>query len=225
MIFILTGAGLSAESGLGTFRDEGGLWTRYDLSEVATPEGYARDPVKVLEFYDARRANAAGAEPNAAHRALARLSQEAGAMLVTQNVDTLLEAAGAKGVVHMHGQLDRALCNKCRRRWKAPERMCPFDACPHCGAQAVRPDVVWFGEMPYAMDEIEDGLARADLFVAVGTSGTVYPAAGLAEAARAAGVDTLEINLEPTGGAFDRGIYGPASQVVPEWVDGLLIEA
>ena len=222
MIFVLTGAGLSAESGLGTFRDVGGIWSQYDLEDVATPQGYARDPVKVLDFYNARRANAAGARPNAAHGALARLEREAGAMLVTQNVDGLLEAAGAGEVLHMHGRLDRALCNRCRRSWAAPEVMCPFDACPHCGAQAVRPDVVWFGEMPYGLDEIEAGLARAALFVAVGTSGTVYPAAGFVDAARDAGVATLELNLKRTGGRFDDARYGPASEVVPAWVDEVL---
>ena len=173
MIFVLTGAGLSAESGLGTFRDEGGLWTQYDLSEVATPEGFAADPEKVLSFYNARRANAAGATPNAAHHALARLSKEASTTLVTQNVDSLLEAAGALNVIHMHGQLNRALCHVCGARWDAPDVMAVTDLCPACAAPATRPDVVWFGEMPYHMEAIEDAMTQADLFVAIGTSGTV----------------------------------------------------
>ena len=222
MIFVLTGAGLSAESGLGTFRDVGGLWTQYDLSEVATPEGYAADPEKVLSFYNARRANAAGASPNAAHHALARLSQTTATTLVTQNVDSLLEAAGAQKVIHMHGQLDRALCHRCGARWDAPDTMAVDDSCPDCGARATRPDVVWFGEMPYHMDAIENALSRADLFVAIGTSGTVYPAAGFVDMARAIGVRTLELNLELSGGRFDDGRYGPATQIVPAWVEDTL---
>ncbi|QFU09429.1 NAD-dependent protein deacylase [Rhodobacteraceae bacterium THAF1] len=222
MIFVLTGAGLSAESGLGTFRDEGGLWTQYDLSEVATPEGFAADPEKVLAFYNARRANADSATPNAAHTALARLSQQTQTALVTQNVDSLLEAAGARDVIHMHGQLDWALCAGCGARWDAPAVMQVSDPCPACAAKATRPDVVWFGEMPYHMDRIENALSAADLFVAIGTSGTVYPAAGFVEMARAYGIETLELNLEPSGGRFDDGLYGPATDIVPDWVDRVL---
>ncbi len=218
MIFVLTGAGLSAESGLGTFRDAGGIWTRHDLQEVATPRGFVANPTKVLDFYNARRANAASARPNAAHHALARLAREGRARLVTQNVDTLLETAGAGEVLHMHGRLDRAKCDKCAATWPAPALMDPFDTCAECGAQKVRPDVVWFGEMPYHLHEIEKGLFAAELFVAIGTSGTVYPAAGFVEAAREAGIPTLELNLEPSGGRFDVGRYGPASEVVPAWI-------
>ncbi|PZX15793.1 NAD-dependent deacetylase [Palleronia aestuarii] len=222
MIFVLTGAGLSAESGLGTFRDAGGLWSRYDLEEVATPRGFAANPHLVHDFYNARRANAAGAAPNAAHHALARLQAAREVMLVTQNVDDLLERAGARDVLHMHGRLGGALCADCGARWEAPLVMSPDDPCPECGAAATRPDVVWFGEMPTGLDEIDAGLARATLFVALGTSGTVYPAAGFVEMARAAGTPTLELNLEPSGGRFDDGRYGPASEIVPGWVDGLL---
>ncbi len=222
MIFVLTGAGLSAESGLGTFRDQGGIWTRYDLSEVATPEGYARNPVKVLDFYNARRANAARATPNPAHHALARLERAGAARIVTQNIDTLLESAGARDVWHMHGRIDRAKCNKCGRTWDAPAEMDPFDACGGCGAHKVRPDVVWFGEMPYHLDDIEEALSAAELFVAIGTSGTVYPAAGFVEHARLIGTPTLELNLEPSGAPFDDGRYGPASRIVPDWVDEVL---
>lgn len=222
MIFILTGAGLSAESGLGTFRDEGGIWTRYDLQEVATPEGFARDPARVHAFYNARRANAAAAAPNAAHRALAALQAAREVMLVTQNVDGLLEAAGARDVLHMHGALDRARCAACDARWTAPAAMAADDPCPACGALATRPDIVWFGEMPVLMDEIEAGLDRATLFVAIGTSGSVYPAAGFVDLARMARTPTLELNLEPSGGRFDDGRYGPASEVVPAWVADLL---
>ena len=217
-IVVLSGAGLSTESGLGTFRDVGGLWSRYDLADVATPEGFARDPALVHDFYNARRANMRVAAPNAAHAALARLSKEPGITLVTQNVDDMLERAGARGVIHMHGELSRALCHACDARWPAPPVMAPEDCCPTCGAAATRPDVVWFGEMPYRMDEIEAALTQADLFVSIGTSGTVYPAAGFADLAREAGARTIELNLEASGGRFDERREGPASETVPRWV-------
>lgn len=225
-ILILTGAGISAESGLGTFRDENGLWTRYDLNDVATPEGFARNPVLVQEFYNERRANCLGAEPHAAHRALARLMRAwpGRVTLVTQNIDDLHERGGARGVIHMHGELGRALCAACGHRWDAPAVMQAHDPCPACAEPATRPDVVWFGEMPYHMERIYDALARADLFVAIGTSGNVYPAAGFVAEARAAGARTLEINLEPSAtiGAFDDARFGPASRVVPDWVAEML---
>ncbi len=220
-IVVLTGAGVSAESGLGTFRDKDGLWTKYDLAEVATPEGFAADPEKVHAFYNARRANALEAEVNAAHDALARL-EAAGALIVTQNVDNLHERAGAEGVIHMHGELMRALCAGCGATWEAPRVMAVGDACPECGGGPTRPDIVWFGEIPYHMERIGDALARCDLFAAIGTSGEVYPAAGFVEEARRVGAETLEINLEATGGRFDRRILGPASEVVPAWVDAVL---
>ncbi|MHA7887081.1 NAD-dependent deacylase [Roseicyclus sp.] len=223
-IVILTGAGVSAESGLGTFRDKGGLWTRYDLSEVATPEGFARNPALVHDFYNARRANALDASPNAAHAALARLQAEHGGVtLVTQNIDDLHERAGSRDVIHMHGQIQRALCAVCGARWDAPRVMGPRDACPSCGAAATRPDIVWFGEYPYHMERIADALAGCDLFVAIGTSGEVYPAAGFVEEAAGLGAETLEINLEPSApGRFDRVIAGPATQAVPRWVAEVL---
>ncbi len=220
-IVVLTGAGVSAESGLGTFRDKDGLWTKYDLAEVATPEGFAADPAKVHAFYNARRKNARAAEPNAAHGALARL-EAAGALIVTQNVDDLHERAGAAGVVHMHGELMRALCAACGATWEAPDVMEVGDACPDCGGGPCRPDIVWFGEFPYHMDRIAEAVQGCELFVAIGTSGEVYPAAGFVEEARGAGARTLEINLEATGGRFDQRILGPASDVVPDWVEGLL---
>ena len=224
-IVILTGAGVSAESGLGTFRDKDGLWTKYDLAEVATPEGFAADPGKVTDFYNARRRNAAGAEVNAAHIALADLSDAMGRdlMLVTQNVDDLHERAGARDVVHMHGELMRGLCAACRATWDQRDDMAVAQSCPACGGGPTRPDIVWFGEIPYHMERIADALAEADLFVAIGTSGEVYPAAGFVEEARAYGAQTLEINLEPTGGhRFDRVIAGPATQSVPAWVAEIL---
>lgn len=225
-IVILSGAGLSAESGLGTFRDTDGLWTQYDLAEVATPEGFAADPAKVHGFYNARRANCLAASPNAAHTALAEL-QAAGiaeVTLVTQNVDDLLERAGAHAVIHMHGQLTRALCAACGHRWDAPHTMEPDDPCPACARAATRPDIVWFGEIPYHMEQIDAALMAADLFVSIGTSGEVYPAAGFVQEARLAGIATLELNLEPSSASavFSEARYGPATEVVPRWVSDLL---
>ncbi|MGA0539936.1 NAD-dependent deacylase [Neotabrizicola sp. VNH66] len=227
-IVILTGAGLSAESGLGTFRDKDGLWTRYDLEEVATPEGFARNPALVHEFYNARRANARAAQPNAGHQALARLQRDwpGDVLIVTQNVDGLHEAAGAQGLIHMHGILDGALCAACGHRWTAPAVMAPQDPCPACAAPATRPDIVWFGEMPYQMEEIWFALRQCDLFVAIGTSGTVYPAAAFAQDAGRAGAHCIEINAEPSAVTqdFDEVILGPASQTVPDWVASLLAQ-
>ncbi len=221
-IVILTGAGVSAESGLGTFRDKDGLWTRYDLQEVATPEGFARNPVLVHDFYDARRKNALEASPNAAHVALAALERSHHDLtLITQNIDDLHERAGSTRAIHMHGELMRGLCAACDHRWDAPAIMRPQDTCPNCAAPATRPDVVWFGEIPYHMDDLVKAVERADLFVAIGTSAEVYPAAGLVELARG---DTLEINLEPStrANAFDAHRHGPASEVVPAWVAEML---
>lgn len=225
-ILILTGAGISAESGLGTFRDVDGLWTKYDLEDVATPEGFARDPALVHAFYNARRANCLDATPNAAHGALGRLqAQHAGRVtLVTQNVDDLHERGGATDVIHMHGELAGALCAQCDHRWPAPREMSPAAPCPSCAAPRTRPDIVWFGEMPYQMDAIYAALGEAGLFVAIGTSGTVYPAAGFVGEARAMGIPTLELNLEPsdTAGVFDDARFGPATEIVPAWVDEVL---
>lgn len=227
-IVILTGAGLSAESGLGTFRDKDGLWTRYDLEEVATPEGFARNPALVHEFYNARRANASAAQPNAGHQALARLQRDwpGDVLIVTQNVDGLHEAAGAQGLIHMHGVLDGALCAACGHRWAAPAIMASQDPCPACAAPTTRPDIVWFGEVPYQMEEIWFALRQCDLFVAIGTSGTVYPAAAFAQDAGRAGAHCIEINAEPSAVTqdFDEVILGPASQTVPDWVAALLAQ-
>lgn len=225
-IVILSGAGLSAESGLGTFRDKDGLWTKYDLSEVATPEGFAMDPAKVHGFYNARRANCLEAQPNAAHEALAQLQAAWGAdlTLVTQNVDDLLERSGARDVIHMHGELTGALCAACGHRWAAPRAMDPADPCPACAQPATRPDIVWFGEIPYHMEAIESALQMAELFVSIGTSGEVYPAAGFVQEARMMGIPTLELNLEPSSGSglFSDARYGPATEIVPAWVADLL---
>ena len=225
-IVILTGAGISAESGIGTFRDNGGLWERHRVEDVATPEAFARDPDLVHRFYDMRRAAIQAAAPNAAHAALARLDVAWGGELtiITQNVDDLHERAGATRLIHMHGEHLNAWCTACdtRHRWREPL----FDRppCPACGAAALRPDIVWFGEMPYWMDAIYAALNRADLFVSIGTSGAVYPAAGFVRLARAYGARTLELNLEPSEGSgwFDESRLGPASVLVPAWVGTLL---
>ena len=224
-IVILTGAGVSAESGVATFRDANGLWEEHDVTDVATPEGFARDPALVQRFYDARRARLVAVAPNAAHVALARLQRALpGAVtLVTQNVDDLHERAGGE-VVHMHGELLRA---RCTARGNAMAWTGPLTgaACPECGA-TLRPDIVWFGEMPMRTDEIDAALARCDLFAAIGTSGGVYPAAGYVEVARARGARTVEINLEPSGNpGFDEVRTGLATRAVPAWVDEVLASA
>jgi NAD-dependent deacetylase len=231
-IFVLTGAGISAESGLGTFRDkdEQGIWAKFDPMKLATPKAFARDPKAVLAFYDLRRRNLLNARPNAAHNALARLERALAARggrltLVTQNIDDLHERAGSRRVIHMHGELLKARCQHCDglRLW--PEDLTPLDVCPDCGrAGGLRPHVVWFGEMPLCMDLIDRALRKADLFVAIGTSGAVYPAAGFVTEARAYGVRTCEINLEAADNAdlFDEQRYGPASETAPAWVDELV---
>jgi NAD-dependent deacetylase len=226
-IVVLTGAGISAESGVATFRDAGGLWEGHRVEDVATPEAFRRDPATVHRFYDARRAALAGVSPNPAHVALARLEESLGddLLVVTQNVDDLHERAGSTRVLHMHGELLKALCTACEGRFPWPGDLYDGPACPGCEQLALRPDVVWFGEYPYGLDVVEDALARADLFVSVGTSGAVYPAAGFVQTARHLGVRTLELNLEPSGGShlFDETRHGPAGTVVPAWVDEVVM--
>lgn len=225
-IVVLTGAGISAESGIDTFRAAGGLWEQHRVEDVATPEAFARDPDLVQRFYDARRAAVQRVSPNAAHHALARLDREwrGGLLIVTQNVDDLHERAGATRVLHMHGELHSALCARCeaRHRWTGP--LIDRPPCPACGAIALRPDVVWFGEMPYQMERIYAALREADLFVSIGTSGAVYPAAGFVRDARELGALTLELNLERSEGSarFHETRQGPAGILVPAWVDALL---
>ncbi len=224
-IVILTGAGISAESGIDTFRAEDGLWAQHRVEDVATPEGFARDPQLVVDFYNGRRKQAAEVSPNAAHQALARLQANyAGqVVIVTQNVDDLHEQGGAR-VIHMHGALNSALCAACDHRWHAPMVMAVGDPCPACNAPAARPDIVWFGEMPYHMERILDALSQATLFAAIGTSGQVYPAAGFVQEAYTAGAHTVEINLEPSAvvSDFAETRFGPATQTVPAWVEELL---
>lgn len=227
-LFILTGAGVSAESGLGVFRGPGAaLWKRYDPMQLATPEAFARDPTLVHDFYNARRRNLIAASPNAAHAALAGLeaglAQRGDALiLVTQNIDDLHERAGSTNVIHMHGELLKARCASC-----GAVSDCRNDLAVdlRCGcAGALRPHVVWFGETPLCMDGIYEALAAADRFVAIGTSGAVYPAAGFVREARAKGIRCCELNLEPSDNAeeFDDRRYGPASEIVPSWVEEIL---
>jgi len=226
-IVILTGAGISAESGLATFRAADGLWEGHRVEDVATPEAFARNPALVHEFYDARRERLREVRPNAAHEALARLDAEwpGELLLVTQNVDDLHERAGARRLLHMHGELNRGWCVECDGRFAWDGPMGEGAACPACKCQgAVRPDIVWFGEMPYEMERIEEALRRCDLFVSIGTSGAVYPAAGFVQTARYSGARTLELNLEPSQGSvfFNESRSGKAGELVPAWVDELL---
>ena len=226
-IVILTGAGISAESGLATFRGPDGLWEGHRVEDVATPEAFRRDPVLVQSFYDARRARLKEVEPNDAHRALARLDGEwpGDLLIVTQNVDDLHERAGARRVLHMHGELNSVWCLGCGERMRWEEELSSGPACPCCGAAGkLRPDIVWFGEIPYEMERIDAALMEADLFVSVGTSGAVYPAAGYVQTARYLRIPTLEINLEPSQGSFffDQSRIGRAGELVPVWVEEVL---
>ncbi|MDE2434890.1 MAG: NAD-dependent deacylase [Sphingomonadales bacterium] len=226
-IVILTGAGISAESGIDTFRGAGGLWENHRVEDVATPEAFARDPALVQRFYDIRRAAIQEKLPNAAHMALAGLDArwKGDLLIVTQNVDDLHERAGASRVLHMHGEHLKAWCTSCdvRSHWRAP--LADRPPCPVCGARTLRPDVVWFGEMPYRMDAIYAALRDADLFVSIGTSGAVYPAAGFVRDARELGTRTLELNLERSQGShwFEESRLGPASEIVPAWVEEILM--
>jgi NAD-dependent deacetylase len=225
-IVVLTGAGISAESGIDTFRSAGGLWEQHRVEDVATPEGFARNPDLVLNFYDTRRAALENVAPNPAHTALARLEREFSGdlLLVTQNVDDLHERGGSTRVLHMHGELKSALCNACGMRSRWEQTMIERPPCPVCHAPSLRPDVVWFGEMPYEMGRIYAALEACDLFVSIGTSGAVYPAAGFVQEARSAGAQTLELNLERSEGSrfFHESRLGPASMLVPAWVDEVL---
>jgi NAD-dependent deacetylase len=230
-VFVLTGAGISAESGLGTFRDKRGLWARFDPMKLATPEAFAEDPMRVHDFYNLRRRGMVDARPNAAHHALARLEhtlaeEGGGVFLCTQNIDDLHERAGSRHVHHMHGELLKSLCARCGARAICRQDLSILDTCGSCGRDdALRPDVVWFGEMPYGTEEIEAALEASDMFVSIGTSGSVYPAAAYVKMARTFGLETCEINLEPSENAdvFDRTIYGPASECVPGFVQDILI--
>lgn len=230
-IVILTGAGISKESGIDTFRDAGGLWTRVNIEDVATPEGFARDPLRVHAFYNERRRGLKGdnIRANAAHEALARLEREwtgGEVLLVTQNIDNLHEAAGSRNLIHMHGEMLKARCGLCGEVHAWEEDLSIETVCGACDSPGgMRPHVVWFGEMPLEMDRIQDALGRCGLFLSIGTSGTVYPAAGFVqEAIFRARAHTVELNMEPSDGAslFAETHYGPATETVPRYVERLL---
>ena len=227
-IVILTGAGISAESGLKTFRDNDGLWENHRVEEVATPEAFEQNPSLVYRFYNARRAQLQqdDVNPNAAHEALAKLEKAFGSnlMLVTQNVDDLHERGGSQSVYHMHGKLLSARCAISQQTFDWSDSFDHTTKCPCCNRVTLRPDIVWFGEMPMYMEEIYDALSKADVFIAIGTSGNVYPAAGFVQIAKESGAHTIEANLEPgvTNALFDESLTGPASHIVPQWVDQLI---
>ena len=228
-IVILTGAGISKESGLDTFRDAGGIWATVNLEDVATPEGFERDPAQVHAFYDARRRGLLdpAVKPNAAHRALALLEQNwpGQLLVVTQNIDNLHERAGTQQLIHMHGELLKVRCLGCDKVMDWPDDVDLESICPGCWqAGGLRPHVVWFGEMPFDILRIHEAVEACDIFVAIGTSGVVYPAAGFVEEARRAGAHTVELNLEPSDGEslFSERVYGPATEVVPAFVEELL---
>ena len=221
-IVILTGAGISAESGLKTFRDNDGLWENHRVEEVATPEAFEQNPSLVYRFYNARRAQLQqdDVNPNAAHEK----AFGSNLMLVTQNVDDLHERGGSQSVYHMHGKLLSARCAISQQTFDWSDSFDHTTKCPCCNRVTLRPDIVWFGEMPMYMEEIYDALSKADVFVAIGTSGNVYPAAGFVQIAKESGAHTIEANLEPgvTNALFDESLTGPASHIVPQWVDQLM---
>lgn len=227
MIVILTGAGISKESGLQTFRDQDGLWAGHSVEKVCTPQALANDRQFVLDFYNDRRRefNAPEVKPNAAHLALADLERALPAgevLIVTQNIDTLHEQAGSKNVLHMHGEIDKARCERCHAVMDWHDDMTTDDVCPACNVPGgIRPHIVFFHEMPVHMHEIERALQNADTFVAIGTSGIVYPAAGFCATARSAGAHCVELNLEPSmmNRMFHESRQGPATRIVPQFVE------
>ena len=229
-IVILTGAGISAESGLATFRGAGGLWEGHNVEDVATPEAFRRDPDLVQRFYNMRREYLLAAKPNAAHKALARLEDKhpGNVQVITQNVDDLHERAGSKNVLHMHGELLKAHCRACQKVFESVMVLSEEDVCPACHAKpSLRPHIVWFGEMPLYMEEIEVALYSTDLFISIGTSGAVYPAAGFVAMIKSMGkAHSLELNLEPSEGEslFAEAHYGKATKIVPKFVKTLLKE-
>jgi NAD-dependent deacetylase len=228
-IVVLTGAGISAESGLKTFRDNDGLWENHRLEDVATPEAFARDPERVYRFYNLRRAQltSPAVKPNAAHKALAKLEQghPGKVLIVTQNVDDLHERAGSQHVLHMHGQLLRARCCVSHKSFVIRDNFDENSLCTCCHpGNKIRPDIVWFSEVPNYMSEIEQALCQADLFISIGTSGTVYPAADFVRQAKQFGAHTVELNLEASrgGSEFSECYYGLASEIVPRYISQLL---
>ncbi len=221
-IVVLTGAGISAESGLRTFREEDGLWEGHRPEDVATPDAFARNPALVQRFYDERRRALLAVDPNPAHEALARLAAAVpGSFIVTQNVDDLHERGGCEDVVHLHGRLRSARCLTCQHTTEWDLDLGDDPSCPACGCPTMRPDVVWFGEVPWRLEEISERVADAEIFAAIGTSGQVYPAAGFVELAAGMGAHTVELNPVESG-RFREYRGGPASESVPAWVDELL---
>lgn len=228
-IVVLTGAGISAESGIPVFRSETGLWEEERVEDVCFPQALRKNPQKVHEFYNKLRRNLKDKKPNAAHLALTKLQVEGQKQgikvtLVTQNVDDLHEKAGSSDIIHMHGELNSILCTSCLRRYPYFEDSSPKSVCKFCGKEALRPDIVFFEEMPYQLNKIGKALNECDLFLAIGTSGVVYPAAGFAQAARQVGACTVEFNLTPSAvrSSFTKAYYGKASETVPKFVDELL---
>ena len=230
-IVILTGAGISAESGIQTFRGAGGLWNEHRIEDVATPEGFLRNPALVQEFYNQRRRELLGSvEPHEAHRAIGRLKADypGDVTLVTQNIDNLHERGGVTDLIHMHGELLKGFCMNCGERFDVHGDLSVADVCGSCGTVGgLRPDIVWFGELPYRMMEIHEKLDWCGIFIAIGTSGNVYPASGFVSRARSAGAHTIEVNLEPseTQNAFAEHRYGKAGDLVPVLVEEILTEA
>ncbi|MBR9912516.1 MAG: NAD-dependent protein deacylase [Gammaproteobacteria bacterium] len=226
-IVVLTGAGVSAESGINTFRAADGLWENHRVEDVATPEAFERNPQLVQRFYNERRAQLLnGIKPNPAHLALAEFERtwKGRFTLVTQNIDDLHERAGSRNLLHMHGELLKIRCRKSGRLFPCRQPVASDQACSCCGQMGnLRPHVVWFGEIPLYMEEIEQALSECDLFISIGTSGNVYPAAGFFQVAKGAGATAVELNLEPSarGSHFDRALYGPASQLVPRFLQSL----
>lgn len=230
-IVVLTGAGVSKESGLDTFRDANGIWAKYSMEEVCTPEGFKKNPPKLHEFYNKLRQDLPKVKPNAAHIALAELERaieqkklNAEILVITQNIDDLHERAGSKNLYHMHGELYKLWCRGCDAKIEWHQDCLTETACPQCGQHKLRPDIVWFGEMPYYMDEIQSALLSCDIFVSIGTSGVVYPAAGFVQMASSVQAKTIELNLEPSAGTsfFKESRLGPATKLVPELVEQLL---
>ena len=229
-IVVLTGAGISAESGIKTFRGGDGLWEEHSLEDVATPEGFMRNPRLVQDFYNKRRQALLSVKENAGHIALAQFEERHckakgnSFLLVSQNIDDLHERAGTKNMIHMHGELLKKRCGACNTVSKEHASLSVEDECEFCKKKgSLRPHVVWFGEMPLEMEAVYAALAQADLFVSIGTSGSVYPAAGFVELAREAQAQCVELNLEPSEGTrlFDRVHHGPATQVVPDFFKSL----
>ena len=227
-IVILTGAGISKESGIDTFRDKGGIWSKVKVEDVATPQAFEKNPSTVQKFYNERRANLLdpSIKPNAAHFALARLEREwqGDVAVVTQNIDNLHEAAGTKNLIHMHGELLKARCTNCGLVLDWDKPLGEGEKCPDCCQKTLRPHVVWFGETPLMMGSIDQLLTNCNLFLSIGTSGNVYPASGFVQVANACGSHTVEINLEPSEGAtlFKQSKYGVATLLVPSFVQALI---